>query len=929
MTAPGVDLQALSISSRRALLWAGALARYRAEQRGDDPGSAAADAFDLLVGMLLEHPEDAEPRLLLAHFHLVPGQLLPFDYPRPPPEAIAGHMRALSPDQAPLLQPDAQWIVQTGTELGLRTGSPEVAELRALFAAMLQATTPLQTALIDLLAERNADLGEIARATVDYLSEHDKGEGYAKFLVRRFPFALHPVDIPNYKADHGQRVALDDDRVGIRAEVDAFAYLLASRGLKPPLAVGLFGDWGSGKSFFMEAVRRRIEQLTREPQVLERPQADVPFWKRIIQIEFNAWHYVEGELWASLVDHIFNELKFDENETEDLVEQRRRHWLEQLDFTRVRLAQLESERGEAERNLRDKEQQAESLRRQRDSELANLERLRSQVTTEIVVKESLGEVRTALEPFLITVGVPTAAAVFGKLDEARAELKRGRLLIDTLCRDDAQRRWVIGCLIGVPALVWLLSRLDFDAVEAAFGGLSAALAATLTLLNKATAMMRARLQVLESAERRVNAEVAAEREALQARISASEKGIGDAEVRLKEVVDTQMALARDLDEIQRKLKEVTPARVITDFVAERVGSGDYHKHLGIPALIQKDFRQLAQLVAKQNEEILSGETAPLANDDVCFNRIILYIDDLDRCPDERVVEVLQAVHLLLAFELFVVVVAVDSRWLSHALTRHFEALVVEGARGRGATPDDYLEKIFQIAFWVQPLGEAAKRNIIQSLLRGHVVGVAGAGGEDTGGDKPTVGKAQLEVFKTLDPASAPPTLQAAALSITADELRFLDTLATLLGSTPRSTKRFVNLYQLVRIIYRLAPGAAIPPALPEHALLAFVLALGEGLPELGSMVLEEAAKAGPADTFEILIGRARARADDAQVRRLDNWLASRPEWKQIPAERMAKAFRKVDRFLFRIGASHHPSKPRPGRVGRVLRRARGAGDETV
>ncbi len=44
-----------------------------------------------------------------------------------------------------------------------------------------------------------------------------------------------------------------------------------------------------------------------------------------------------------------------------------------------------------------------------------------------------------------------------------------------------------------------------------------------------------------------------------------------------------------------------------------------------------------------------------------LNRIVLYIDDLDRCPPKRVVEVLQAVHLLLAFELFVVVVGVDAR----------------------------------------------------------------------------------------------------------------------------------------------------------------------------------------------------------------------------------------------------------------------------
>ena len=46
-----------------------------------------------------------------------------------------------------------------------------------------------------------------------------------------------------------------------------------------------------------------------------------------------------------------------------------------------------------------------------------------------------------------------------------------------------------------------------------------------------------------------------------------------------------------------------------------------------------------------------------------LERIILYIDDLDRCPEERVVEVLEAVNLLMAFPLFIVIVGVDPRWV--------------------------------------------------------------------------------------------------------------------------------------------------------------------------------------------------------------------------------------------------------------------------
>jgi hypothetical protein len=35
-----------------------------------------------------------------------------------------------------------------------------------------------------------------------------------------------------------------------------------------------------------------------------------------------------------------------------------------------------------------------------------------------------------------------------------------------------------------------------------------------------------------------------------------------------------------------------------------------------------------------------------------LQRTVLYIDDLDRCPPRRVVAVLEAVHLMLALDLF-------------------------------------------------------------------------------------------------------------------------------------------------------------------------------------------------------------------------------------------------------------------------------------
>ncbi|MFI5270123.1 MAG: P-loop NTPase fold protein, partial [Chloroflexota bacterium] len=94
--------------------------------------------------------------------------------------------------------------------------------------------------------------------------------------------------------------------MGVGVETDAFAYLISSRTLVPPLAVGLFGEWGSGKSFLMAKIRHRIGQLTELAKSSDHETAGV--WGNIAHIEFSAWQYVETNLWAALLHRIFAEL---------------------------------------------------------------------------------------------------------------------------------------------------------------------------------------------------------------------------------------------------------------------------------------------------------------------------------------------------------------------------------------------------------------------------------------------------------------------------------------------------------------------------------------------------------------------------------------------------------------------------------------------
>jgi hypothetical protein len=218
------------------------------------------------------------------------------------------------------------------------------------------------------------------------------------------------------------------------------------------------------------------------------------------------------------------------------------------------------------------------------------------------------------------------------------------------------------------------------------------------------------------------------------------------------------------------------------------------------------------------------------------------------------------VHLLLAFPLFVVVVGVDARWISHSLEKAYPHLKGEGEKqlpcclerdlsrtqsldlqgqgnvrsaddlfdfGRDATPHDYLEKIFQIPIWLRPIGEQGSRQMLDGLLEGRVVPAApGQGGASESEQEPA--KAGPMVRDPTHPPSQPTTAEGGApgtptgesnepsdassptaepplidltpdsLEILSTELEFMKELAPLIGRSPRAIKRFVNLYRLVK-----------------------------------------------------------------------------------------------------------------------------------
>jgi hypothetical protein len=111
--------------------------------------------------------------------------------------------------------------------------------------------------------------------------------GPPPFVVSRLVPEIDPPDTP--------------DHLGIEADARALATFLALVRVQPPVALAIYGPWGSGKTFFMRRIEREVKALQGQPG---QDSARV-FEHGIAHVWFNAWHYADSNLWASLVSRIF------------------------------------------------------------------------------------------------------------------------------------------------------------------------------------------------------------------------------------------------------------------------------------------------------------------------------------------------------------------------------------------------------------------------------------------------------------------------------------------------------------------------------------------------------------------------------------------------------------------------------------------------
>ena len=95
-----------------------------------------------------------------------------------------------------------------------------------------------------------------------------------------------------------------------------------------------------------------------------------------------------------------------------------------------------------------------------------------------------------------------------------------------------------------------------------------------------------------------------------------------------------------------------------------------------------------------------------------ISRLVVLIDDLDRCSPDTVIEILEAIKLFLFVPKTAFIIGADERLVRYAVRRRFPELPGERAEvGR-----DYLEKLVQYPIRVPPLGRSEMESYISLLF---------------------------------------------------------------------------------------------------------------------------------------------------------------------------------------------------------------------
>ncbi len=629
-----------------------------------------------------------------------------------------------------------------------------------------------------------------------------------------FAYRLQPTDRTE---GIGESIANDQakgrDLLNLTQEVEAIADAIASEELSPPLVVGICGGWGGGKSFVFSLIDERLQAIRTQELPVEKPL----HVGHLYRVRFDAWTYSKQNLWASLMDRICTGL-----EDQLRIEQVQRKGVS--DGTPVIPANLAPwevrdiiDRKVDEDGAKHPPEEVAKWSRALENgadlrdilagsdEKAYLEqekRLLNEVTlAKETEKRLLQERNTFVDKKLaaqvardLAVALPAdlLAAIGVKEKDIKALQGIGGLR-NMLQKD---RTLIQNTFTAFRSpLVAILSVFGFAAIGLAFVQHQWAL--PVGLLSVPSALAAAMTRFLGVREKVRDAIQKVNREAQEAAEKARQSLIDEFDD--KDALDDA---SKAVVEARRLLEEHRGSqrnsqwqlRDIQDFLSEIRQAGMYREHLGLMHQVQEHLEQLSLLINQWHQRRSEG-----AAEDHPFPRgrprVVLVIDDIDRCPPAKVVEVLEAAQLLVKTPLFVVLIALDLRYVTRAIEARYPGILFHDEHPTGL---DYIEKIVQLAYQVRPIAEDSMAAFFHGQWK--VKAKKGRGGEDSL-PAPNLGDSPP---RTITIPEVPMVQR--VVEVEEEEFRELVGACKPLRLTPRSAKRIANVYKIWKLLWSQRGG---------------------------------------------------------------------------------------------------------------------------
>ena len=754
---------------------------------------------------------------------------------------------------------------------GLDSVSTVKAMLKATYWAIPEADNPLKQVTLTTrqdIGDEQSEIVAAAQRTIDMLT-----------------------------ANRAQKLSADspsgEDTLGIEKEVFALAETLLLRDVETPLAVGVLGGWGSGKSFVMHLMLKemlRIRSLKVTKGWADNAGPAGAYVGHVYPIEFNAWTYAKSDLWASLMQTIFMELNKQLTmerlignelllagcywlELSQLGEKEREALQSKVGQEAIKAAIEKWQQGDAPDSLwdaYDKVRSTETVamrnavaqRKDKQAALENLAHTLEREKIEVIPRQA----RQQVWQEIITTAVFSTVAqeiqddlkektyldenneeqpVFTEQDledlgKLNVKLKQFRPTVTDMLQEQTIKGWfqeqkglliMAGILVLVAIFVPILSSaVDWLAQSATMASITTFFA---SISSVGMALYRTYQPWLDKIQR-WNDGISSVINMADEMLTTKEQQIAikreaDLETRKQDLKTEITGLNQQINQHRQRLGIAGEFTSLYDFVSSRLTEGDYEERLGMLHQTQSDLQELT------NTLMVHGEKDLFADKKKEFfprgpARVVLFVDDLDRCPPDKVVEVLEAIQLLLRTKLFVVVLGLDTRYVTRALEKEYSDILTHLGDPSGL---DYIEKIIQIPYRVRPIEPGKLHGFLEAQMEmvsdppplGHQQ--EEEGGEETLGIEPiSTTEIEDQVHSTgkeesLDhtpppsnlpksnilndePESSEPEIEA----ISPQKIKFhpedfvdLEHSCVSLGLTPRSIKRLINVLKLIKVFW--------------------------------------------------------------------------------------------------------------------------------